>query len=169
MLEHPRLSWKAWRNGNPSNSVLPLAFGRHEQEGFTYELRPSAFDPDGWRLEHDPRGAFVGADFARAPATTGQFLEMHDELSTAPTSGFVRVATVMRRTEAGIETLRGGVHTTITHSSSESRDVNSEHDWWGIVIDGFGLAYGDLPPEERARIWASVRCAHDAWDAAGRA
>ena len=71
---------------------LPLVFGTYEQSGFTYELRPSSFDPHGWRLEHDPRGAFVGADFAAAPARTEQFLEMHQELSTSPTSGFVRIA-----------------------------------------------------------------------------
>lgn len=155
--------------GDGPAELLPLVFGRYEQEGFTYELRPSSFDPDGWRFEHDPRGAFVGADFSRAPATTAQFLDMHEVLSTSPTSGFVRVAAVMRRVESAIETLRGCVYTTITPTGSTSRDVESEDDWWGIVIDGFGLAYGDLPRGERARVWESVRGAHEAWESAGRA
>ena len=155
--------------GDGPAEPLPLVWGTYEQEGFTYRLQPSSFDPDGWRFEHDPHGAFAGADFSRAEATTGQFLSMHDELSTSPTSGFVRVATVLRRVDGGTETLRGGVYSMITPSHTESRDVDSEGDWWGIVIDGFGLAYGDLPRDERARVWRSVRSAHEAWDAAGRA
>ncbi len=147
---------------------LPLTFGPYEQEGFTYELRPSSFAPDGWRFEHDPRGSFLGADFSRATATTEQFLEMHDTLSTSPASGFVRVAVAQRRVEDGLEVLRGCVHTTVMPTGSTSRDVDSESDWWGIVIDGFGLAYADLPGEERARVWESVRGAHEAWESAGR-
>jgi len=140
----------------------------YEQSGFTYELRPSSFDPDGWRLEHDPRGAFIGADFASAPARTEQFLAMHQELSTSPTSGFVRIADVMRRTDEGVDVLRGCVRMTTTGAGTESVDVDSEADWWGVVIDEFGLRYGDLPAAERARVWGMVRSAHEAWDAAGR-
>ena len=147
---------------------FPLVFAIYEQSGFTYELRPSSFDPDGWRLEHDPRGAFIGADFASAPARTEQFHAMHQELSTSPTSGFVRIADVMRRTDEGVDVLRGCVRMTTTGAGTESVDVDSEADWWGVVIDEFGLRYGDLPAAERARVWGMVRSAHEAWDAAGR-
>jgi len=51
--------------------------------------------------------------------------------------------------------------------SPESVDVDSEADWWGVVIDEFGLRYGDLPTEERARVWGMVRAGHEAWVAAG--
>jgi arylamine N-acetyltransferase len=154
--------------GDGPAEPLPLAFGTYEQAGFTYELRPSTFDPKGWRFEHDPRGAFVGADFASAPARTEDFLEMHEELSTAPTSGFVRIADIMRRTDDTVEVLRGCVRLTTTGGGTESVDVDTEADWWGIVIDEFGLRYDDLPAEERARVWGMVRSAHEAWDAAGR-
>ena len=154
--------------GDGPAEPLPLVFGRYEQEGFTYELRPSSFGADGWRFEHDPRGSFLGADFSRAAATTEQFLEMHDELSTSPASGFVKVAVAQRRIDGGVEVIRGCVHTTVTCVGSESRDVDSEDEWWGIVIDGFGLAYADLPREERARVWDSVRVSHEAWESAGR-
>ena len=154
--------------GDGPAEPLPLVWGKHEREGFTYGLGPSAFDPDGWRLEHDPLGAFVGADFSRAPATTADFLEMHEKLSTSPTSGFVQVAAIMRRIDGGIEVLRGCVHSNITPAGVESSDVMSRDDWWGIVIDRFGLAYAGLPRGERARVWRNVRSAHEAWDAAGR-
>lgn len=155
--------------GDGPAEPLPLVWGEHEQEGFTYELRPSSFDPDGWRFEHDARGAFAGADFARARACTDDFVEMHGELSTSPTSGFVRVVTVMRRADGAIEVLRGCVHSKITPEGIESGDVHSGEDWWGIVIDRFGLAYADLPRDERVRVWGNVRRTHEEWDAAGRA
>jgi hypothetical protein len=154
--------------GDGPSDPLPLVFGIYEQSGFTYELGPSTFDPTGWRLGHDPRGAFIGADFAGAPASTEQFLDMHRKLSTDPESGFVRVLAIMRRTDDAIDILRGCVRTTITGSETNSFDVDSDSDWWGIVIDEFGLAYGDLPVDERARVWGMVRSSHEAWDARGR-
>jgi N-hydroxyarylamine O-acetyltransferase len=147
---------------------LPLTFGVHEQGGFRYSLGPSAFDPAGWRFEHDHRCAFVGADFAAAPAVTSQFVDKHLEISTSPSSGFVRVLAVMRRTEAGVEILRGCVRSTVTPDARVDRDVDTPDEWWGIVLDDFGLAYGDLPSEERARIWEKARAGHVEWDAAGR-
>ena len=86
---------------------------------------------------------------------------MHEELSTAPTSGFVRIADIMRRTDEGVEVLRGCMHMTTTSAGTESVDVDSDADWWGIVIDDFGLRYGDLPADERARVWGMVRSAHE--------
>jgi arylamine N-acetyltransferase len=152
--------------GDGPTKPLPLVFGRYEEDGFTYELKPSTLGADGWRFEHDPRGAFVGADFARAPTTTERFLEKHHELSTAPTSGFVRVVAIMRRVESGVEFLRGCTHSTATASGTTSREITSEDEWWGTVIDGFGLrGYIDLPAAERARVWAKVRLAHEEWEA----
>ena len=110
--------------GDGPAEPLPLVWGEYEREGFTYGLGPSAFDPEGWRLEHDPLGAFIGADFSRAPATTADFLEMHEKLSTSPTSGFVQVAAVMRRIDGGIEILRGCVHST-RHARPASRAAMS--------------------------------------------
>jgi N-hydroxyarylamine O-acetyltransferase len=154
--------------GDGPSDPLPLVFGTYEQSGFTYELGPSSFDPDGWRFGHDRRGAFIGADFAAAPARTEDFLDMHRQLSTEPTSGFVRVVAIMRRTDDAVDILRGCVRSTITGSNAESFDVDSEADWWGIVIDEFGLAYGDLSASERTRVWGLVRASHEEWDAAGR-
>jgi arylamine N-acetyltransferase len=151
--------------GDGPSEPLPLVFGAYEEDGFSYELRPSTLGEQGWRFEHDPRGAFVGADFARAPAVTEQFLEKHHELSTSPASGFVRVATIMRRVGGAVEILRGCAHSTMTARGTTTVAVDSEQDWWGIVIDGFGLGYGDLTADERARVWAKVREAHEAWEA----
>lgn len=154
--------------GDGPPEPLPLAWGSYEHEGFTYEIRQSVFDPDGWRFEHDRRGSFVGVDFSRAAASTADFAAMHAELSTSPDSGFVRIATVQRRTEGGVEILRGAVHSTVTSARIESSEVGSADEWWRIVIDGFGLGYADVPADERLEIWNRVRRTHEHWDAAGR-
>ena len=80
-------------------------------------------DPDGWRFEHDPRLSFIGVDFARAVATTDAFRAMHVELSTDPTSPFVRQVTAQRRVDGGVEILRGCVCSVIRPDGIESRDL----------------------------------------------
>jgi N-hydroxyarylamine O-acetyltransferase len=154
--------------GDGPAASLPLTYGRHEQDGCVYGLAPSPLAPGGWRFEHDPRGAFVLVDFAPAPATTSDFEAMHVMLSTSPDSGFVRVATAQRRTAAGLELLRGCVFTEPNGAGVRTRELGSADEWWGVVVDGFGLAYDDLPRSERERMWSKVKATHDAWDAAGR-
>lgn len=63
-------------------------------------LGPSPLVADGWRLEHDSRGAWTLFDMAARPVVTDDFTAMHTKLSTDPRSGFVRIATVMRRSVA---------------------------------------------------------------------
>ena len=154
--------------GDGPGAPLPLVFGAHEHDGFTYVLSPSTFDPDGWRLEHDVRGAFLGVDFARAPATTSDFLAMHEWLSTSPDSRFVRVVSISRRAAGGIQTLRGCVYSETSPSGVERRDIESAAEWWDVVVDHFGLAYGDVPADERSRLWGRLRATHEDWEAAGR-
>jgi N-hydroxyarylamine O-acetyltransferase len=154
--------------GDGPAAPLALTWGEHEQDGFTYRLGPSEVDPDGWRFEHDPRLSFIGADFARAIATTDAFRAMHAELSVDPTSPFVRQVTVQRRVDGGVEILRGCVHSVVRADGVESRDLATEDDWWELVIDHVGLAYGDVPREERAEVWARIRESHEAWVDAGR-
>ena len=107
--------------GDGPSDPLPLVFGTYEQSGFTYELGPSTFDPTGWRLGHDPRGAFIGADFAARPHGPSSSSRCTAKLSTEPASGFVRVVAIMRRTDDAVEILRGCVRSTITGSNDRER------------------------------------------------
>ena len=156
--------------GDGPPEPLPLEAGAHKQDGCTFTLGPSPLAPAGRRLEHDPHGSWILFDVAAEPAEMDDFAAMHEKLSTDPESGFVRIATVMRRTDSGAEVLRGCVLTETETASGVSHleDVRSSDDWWGLVIDRFGLAYGDLAPSERASLWRKVRDTHETWDAAGR-
>jgi N-hydroxyarylamine O-acetyltransferase len=155
--------------GDGPPAPLPLSNGAHEQDGgLVYRLEPSPLAPGGWRLHNDPSGSWHLFDMAAGPAATADFVEMHATLSTSPDSGFVRVATVQRRRGARVDVLRGCVFTERDGPEARARDLDAEDDWWGLVLDNFGLAYGDLVPDERRALWRKVRAAHDAWDAAGR-
>jgi arylamine N-acetyltransferase len=154
--------------GDGPGAPLPLVFGAHEHDGFTYFLSPSAFDLDGWRLDHDVRGAFLSVDFLRAPATTSDFQAMHAWLSTSPDSRFVRVVSISRRAASVVQSLRGCVYAETSPSGVERRDIESAAEWWGVVVDHFGLAYGDVPADERSHLWDRLRATHETWDAAGR-
>ena len=154
--------------GDGPPEPLPLAAGTYEQDGFVFGLCPSPLVAGGWRLEHDARGAWILFDMAAERATTDDFAGMHMKLSTDPESGFVRVAVVGRRFGQTLELLRGCVFSETTGADVRARDVDSAEDWWGLVLDRFGLAYGDLAAAERGNLWRKVRATHDAWDAAGR-
>ena len=147
---------------------LPLVFGTYEQSGFTYELRPSSFDPDGWRLEHDPRGAFIGADFAAAPASN-RAVPRHAR-------GALDVPDIRlrpdRRHHAPHRRGRRSPPRLRAHDDDQRRHRKRRRRLGGGLVGDRDRRvrprYGDLPADERARVWGMVRSAHEAWDAAGR-
>jgi arylamine N-acetyltransferase len=155
--------------GDGPPEPLPLVEGVYEQDGFVFHLEHSPLAPRGWRLHHDPRGAFVLVDFGAPPAVTADFEDMHLTLSTSADSGFVKTAVAARRPSSGaLELLRGCVFTRIDADGEQSREIDTEDEWWGLVLDHFGLAYGDLTAQDRAELWTKVRAAHDEREAVAR-
>jgi hypothetical protein len=59
--------------GDVLHQPLPLHEGTYMQGPFRYQLRRSAVEPGGWRLDHDPAGSFAGKDFCVQPATIDEF------------------------------------------------------------------------------------------------
>jgi arylamine N-acetyltransferase len=86
-LDHP---------GPPSVEGLRLLH-RAQVERVAYENLEIQL---GRMLSIEPAGSFAGMDFRSEEAGVGDFLERHRWLSTAPESGFVRVACVQRRDAA---------------------------------------------------------------------
>jgi N-hydroxyarylamine O-acetyltransferase len=154
--------------GDGPNEPLPLASGTYDQDGRTFRLGPSPLASGGWRFDHDPQGSFVLVDISAEPASTDDFAAMHRRLSTSPDSRFVRVATVQRHTANGSEVLRGCVLTERAGAKTARQEIDSAGEWWSLVLERFGLAYGNLEASERDALWRRVRATHEAWDAAGR-
>ncbi|MFE3453446.1 arylamine N-acetyltransferase [Nonomuraea sp. NPDC059194] len=145
--------------GDALHEPLPLAEGRYRQGPFEYGMRPSEVAPGGWRFDHDPRGSFAGMDFGMKPAEMAEFEAMHEHLSTSPTSGFVRTATLNRRDASGVDILRGLVLTRVGDDTT-STTLESETDYFAALADVFGIA---LPPGDRSLLWGRLVTAHEAW------
>lgn len=142
---------------------VPLRKGRTQQGPFGYELSPSGFEPDAWRLDHRPVLGFAGADISARPASSEDFADQHALLSSDPDSDFVRLARVQRRDAHGTDLLLGCVLTRITEDGDERREVTERDEWFGVLRDVFGLGLEDLGEADRTRLWAVVQEGHEAW------
>ncbi|MFC4115298.1 arylamine N-acetyltransferase family protein [Nonomuraea zeae] len=148
--------------GDALHEPLPLVAGTYTQGPFTYVLRPSEIAPGGWRFVHDPSGSFEGMDFGLAPTGMSAFTEMHRHLTTSPTSGFVRVATIQRRDAYGVDTLRGLQLSRIGHGAS-SVTLSSARDYYAALEDIFRLPLDDVSAAEKDKLWGRLHDAHEAW------
>jgi N-hydroxyarylamine O-acetyltransferase len=152
--------------GDALHEPLPLIEGRYRQGPFAYELRPSAVEPGGWRLEHDPRGSFTGMDFRAQRATTDDFQQRHRFLSSSPESPFVRTCSVQRRDAGGVDALTGCVLRRIGNENGGPRTLETRGEWFDALADVFDLPLDDVGRSERDALWARVHRAHEAWLAA---
>ncbi|MEO3871173.1 arylamine N-acetyltransferase [Nonomuraea sp. B12E4] len=148
--------------GDGPHEPLPLVAGTYRQGPFQYALRPSEVAPGGWRFDHDPSGSFEGMDFDPAPTHMSAFIDMHRQLTTSPSSGFVRVATIHRRDASGVDSLRGlnlsrvgtGVHTLT---------LDTARDYYAALADVFLLPLDDVSTEEKDKLWRRLYEAHETW------
>jgi len=152
--------------GDALHSPLPLHEGTYAQGPFRYRLRRSEVDPGGWRWDHDPAGSFAGMDFRAGRATQDDFGARHEYLSTSPESGFVRTCSVQRRDAGGVDTLTGCILGRVGEPARAPVVLETSGEWFDALRDVFDLPLGDVDAAARARLWARVRAAHEAWLAA---
>jgi N-hydroxyarylamine O-acetyltransferase len=152
--------------GDALHGPLPLREGTYVQGPFRYGLRRSDVEPGGWRWDHDPAGGFAGMDFRAGCATQDDFRARHEFLSTSPQSGFVRTCTVHRRDEGGVDMLIGCVLSRRGDPPRAPVTLETGDEWFGVLREVFDLPLGDVDARARAGLWARVRAAHEAWQAA---
>ncbi len=148
--------------GDALHEPLPLVAGIYRQGPFSYGLRHSEVAPEGWRLDHDPSGSFIGMDFDSAPADMSAFTAMHHHLSTSPESGFVRVASVARRDASGVDLLRGLALSRLGNGA-HSVTLHTARDYYSALSDVFGLQLDDVSEEEKDALFGKVFEAHEKW------
>ncbi|WP_433438087.1 arylamine N-acetyltransferase family protein [Nonomuraea sp. CA-141351] len=148
--------------GDALHEPLPLIAGTYRQGPFEYGLRPSEVAPGGWRFEHDPSGSFQGMDFDPAPTDMSAFVDMHRHLTTSPTSGFVRTATVVRRDAYGVDIVRGLVLSRIG-GKALSVTLDNARDYFAALADIFLLSLDDVSAQEKEKLWRKLFDAHEAW------
>jgi N-hydroxyarylamine O-acetyltransferase len=149
--------------GAALHEPLPLREGVYRQGPFKFGVRRSGAVPGGWRLDNDSRGSFFGMDFRPEPAEIADFAAMHEYLSTAPESGFVRISVVQRRDSAGADVLRGIVLRRLGADSSEGT-VLTRAQWGEALADVFGLTLEDVDGAARERLWMRLLAAHEEYE-----
>lgn len=154
--------------GDALHGPLPLISGTYEQQPFRLSLEETQPGGDEWHLTHDPSGGFTGMSWTGADARLDDFTAKHRLLSTAPDSGFVRVAMAERRDATGIDVIRGLVLTRIGSGASTGEPLTSRADWFDVLAEVFDLRFARLPQEALDHLWARVLDGHSQWEAAGR-
>jgi N-hydroxyarylamine O-acetyltransferase len=167
--ENPSGTWYVDAGlGDALHEALPLVAARYEQPPFHLSLEELDAQFADWHLTHDSAGAFTGMSWRAAPASMREFAARHEWLSTAPESGFVRVATAQRRDATGVDILRGLTLTRVGAGRAPEEPLTDRDDWFAALADIFDLTFDELEPAARDHLWRTVRTAHDEWEAAGR-
>lgn len=151
--------------GDALHAPLPLCPGHYRQGPFTFGLRRSQTDPDGWRLDHDRVGSFAGVDLSLRAATTGTFAAHHEFLSSSPQSPFMNTCSVERHHADGVDSLIGCVLRRVGNQPSAPRILERQDEWFEALRNVFDLPLYDVDPTARAALWSRAHASHQAWRA----
>lgn len=151
--------------GDGPYEPLPLVPGEYRQGPFSYRIAPSGAVDGGWRLDPSPRTSLVGIDFAPGEAAPADFAAKHQELSTSPKSGFLRVVTAFRRDPTGFDRLRGRMLQRYEGAQPRETELSTRAEWFGTLADLFGMPLSDMDDRRRNALWTKVSAAHEAWKA----
>ncbi|GAA3003402.1 arylamine N-acetyltransferase family protein [Actinokineospora diospyrosa] len=155
--------------GDALHGPLPLVVGDYWQPPLDLALRPSDVVPGGWRFIHDKWARCPGMDFAPYEATVEDFIAKHQEQSTSPESGFVRVAALCRRDGDSATTLRGfrlTHHRADSEADSEAdggyeRDIASADEYFSTLADVFHLPLSDVDESRKQALYRKVAADHE--------
>lgn len=143
---------------------LPLVAGRHDQDGFVFDL--DNVSSGRWSFRHDPLGSFAGVEVSDRPI---EVAAAHELLSTGPDSHFTRFLVVQRQDARGTHTLRGCVLSLVRPGRSQVvAELTSYDAWRAALADPLGLPLDDVDPVDLADLFDRCLAAHAAWVAAGR-
>lgn len=149
--------------GDALHEPVPLIAGSFEQPPFRMSLESTG---DGaWHLTHDPSGGFGGMHWTTDAAELGDFRAQHRRLSTAPDSGFVKVAMAERRDAGGVDVVRGLVRSRIGAGAFTAEPVTNRSEWFGVLADLFDVRFDASAPGTCDRLWATVLDGHRRWEA----
>jgi arylamine N-acetyltransferase len=152
--------------GDAHHEPIPLFTGEHTQGSFTFRLERT--NTGGWRFIHDPAvKSFYGMDFSADQVTWRDFLHRHTEVSTSPTSSFVRHCQVHRRDSRGADSLVGCTLRRKEAGTCVERELTTAAEWFEAATGVLGLQLDYLTRFDRDALWSKNLAAHQAWRAAG--
>lgn len=152
--------------GDALYEALPLTTGEYRHDPFV--LTVDEVGSQGWHLQHDPRGGFVGMGWTSSDAHWSDFAGPHQWLSTSPESGFVRIGMAERRDASGVDVVRGLVVSRIGRDARTDEPITDRGTWFAVLDELFGLRFDSSPLEVLDRLWSRTLDNHRSWEAAGR-
>lgn len=150
--------------GDMPYEPIPLKFGVHKQGIHTYKLAQSSVNPSGWRLEHDPQGAFIGVDIDSIPVRNmDEFIPKHTYLSMSPDSTWINMLLVRNRHETGSNELRGCVYSRRDEHSLIKSEITNRSEWFDLLSEVFKEPLNHFSQLEKDELWAKVLKAYEEW------
>ncbi len=149
--------------GDGPAAAMPLVEGTLDQAPYRYELQRTTGAAD-WLLVYGPPGTepTMAMAFGDSPVGIEAFVTRHVELSTSPSSGFVRVPTAQRRLVDRVTIVRACTVTRADAAGSTKVIVDQRGDWFELLADEFGLTFDGIAPSAVDRLWTVVQAAHQA-------
>jgi hypothetical protein len=152
--------------GDAFRDPVALTVGRHDQDGFHYEI--TGLDDLGWSFRHDRAGTFTGIEVRTLPSDQPVVEEAHARLSAPDDGRFAKVLVVQRRDASGIDTVRGCLHHRTLPQDASETELSSYDLWRAALADGTRLSLDGIDDAELRALYAAQRVKHRAWTAAGR-
>lgn len=140
---------------------LALRSADFSRDGWTFRLRPSevasgASGASGaWRLDHDPRGSFVGIDIGAEVVDMDAFTASHQRQSREQGSLWRRWAIAERRVDGGTLRLVGCELTTWQGEESSTVVLTEERSW----VDALRLLNFEVdavPADDLHALWLRI-------------
>ncbi|MNJ42284.1 N-acetyltransferase [compost metagenome] len=150
--------------GDMPYEPIPLRLGVHKQGFHTYQLARSSVNTSGWRLDHDPEGAFLGVDIDAMPVCNlDEFLPKHVYLSSSPDSTWIDMLLLRNREKAASNELRGCVYSRRDEHGLAKSEITHRSEWFELLSDVFGESLNHFSQLEKDELWSKALKAHEEW------
>ncbi len=150
--------------GDALHEPAPLRSGPFNQGAFSYALAPAPAISGGWRFTHDARGSFRGMDFEPTLAGPADFAGAHVDLSTSPTSNFVRWLTACRRHTDGYDKLVSCTLRRFTATGESRETAASSGQLRAMLADEFRLSLDDFGADDWDLVWRRAKAAQEEYE-----
>jgi arylamine N-acetyltransferase len=152
--------------GDAFRDPVAVTVGRHDQNGFSYEI--TEVREDGWSFRHDRAGTFTGIEIRSLPTDQHAVDEAHARLSAPLDGRFSKILVVQRRDATGVDTVRGCLHLRTLPGDQTETELSSYDAWRAALADGTRLSLEDVDDVELRGLYDGQWARHLAWTAAGR-
>jgi N-hydroxyarylamine O-acetyltransferase len=152
--------------GDAFRDPVAVTAGRHDQDGFRYEI--TEVREDGWSFRHDRAGTFTGIEISSLPIDQAAVDDAHARLSAPLDGRFAKLLVVQRRHDAGIDTVRGCLHLRTLPDDETEVELTTYDAWRSALVDGTRLSLQDVGDAELRGLYDAQWAKHLAWTALGR-